>query len=392
MAACGSGKKSPTPTVAPEHTSTPSPTATPTVVLPTPDPLSTPPSSAVVVQAVLSQVLADAPGELCPASLARQWQVLCVTGDVDGDGKTDAAYLVPLEGAPTGNSFPAVVFVFRSTLQKLELLPVDTSADASALGQSLFKMADRTGDGHDDVVFLATGCTANSCSSQVHIDAWDGTAWRDRGPALGSTANLESVSFAGDGASSVLTERGGIINGPGAGPSRGVTRTYTFSDGRYRLASEVYGPATYLFQAIQDADTLFNAGKFSEAIAAYQAAIANTSLKDWQQETGKGDGRSSLDSYALLRIAIATAATGDDPGPAVDAVITNGAEPLFVNAAEAFRQGFRDKGTVHAGCVSVTAYLSISNSTSDNPARLKAIFDYGYANLPAMTFQGVCPL
>ena len=253
-------------------------------------------------------------------------------------------------------------------------------------------MADRDGDGHDEVVFLATGCTANSCSSQAHVEAWDGTAWRDIGPAMGSTANLTEASFTGSGGASVLIEHGGLVTGPGAGPSRAVTRVYKYSDSRYRLTSETYDPATYLIQAIQDADALFDAGNFAGAISAYNAAIKNTTLLDWQKENNKGDGRASLDSYALLRIAIATAASGDDPGPAVDAVITDGEEPLFVNAAETFRQGFRDKGTLHAGCVAVTNYLSITTADSDNPARLRAIFDYGYANLPIKTFQDVCPL
>jgi len=395
--ACGSGKRSATPTPVPSiatatHTPTASPSTTPTPLPPTPDPLGTPPTSASVIQTVLGQVLATSAGDLCPAALKQRWKVVCATGDVDGDGKADTAYLVPLQGVATANSYPAVVYVLRSGSQKLELLPVDTSADASMLGQALFAMADRTGDGHDEVVFLATGCTANSCSSQAHVESWDGTAWRDIGPALRSTANLDQISFSGSGASSVLTEHGGIINGPGAGPSRGVLRTFTFSDSRYRLATETYDPAVYLIQAIQDADALFDAGKFTRAIAAYQAAIANTGLKDWQQENGKGDGRTSLDSYALLRIAIATAASGADPSPAVDAVITDGQEPLFVNAAEAFRQGFRDKGTVHAGCVAVTDYLSITTADSDNPARLRAIFDYGYANLPVKTFRDICPL
>ena len=392
---CGSGKKSPTPTVAAPtatHTATAAATATPTTIPPTPDALSSPPSSPAVVQAVLTQVLTGAAGNTCPDSLKQRWKVLCASGDVDGDGKPDAAYLVPLQGAVTASSFPGLVYVLRSTSLKLELLPVDTEADASALGQSFFGMADRDGDGHDEVIFLATGCTANSCSSQAHVESWDGTAWRDVGPAMGSTANLTAVAFTGSGGTSVLTEHGGVVTGPGAGPSRAVTRVYKYSDSRYRLTSETYDPATYLIQAIQDADALFDAGNFSGAIAAYRAAIKDTALRDWQQENDKGNGRAALDSYALLRIAIATAASGDDPGPAVDAVITDGGEPLFVNAAETFRQGFREKGTLHAGSVAVTNYLSITTPDSDNPARLRAIFDYGYANLPIKTFQDVCPL
>ena len=389
--ACGSA--SPRPTPAPAATATLPATAPNPSPSPSPGLLSTLPTDVAAARLGLARALSAAGGDLCPPALVQSWKVTCASGDADGDGKPDEAYLVPLQAHDATTSFPAAVFVLRGSAAEIHSFTTASAADASRLGQAMFSFADRTGDGRGDVTFLTTGCTTRICSTSIHIEMWDGTAGRDAGPSALPMDNLDSISFQGTAAKSLLVEHGGIVVAPGAGPSRGVTRTFAFDGSRYSLRSTVFDRPTYLFQAIRDADATFDAGDFAAADAAYAAAIADTTLKDWKAENGKGVGRPALVAYALLRIAIGTAATGGDPNPALDQLIRTGKEPLFVNAGEVFRHAFQDNGgSVHTACVAVTRYLSLSTSSGDNPARLRDIFDYGYANLPAETFKDVCPL
>jgi hypothetical protein len=319
------------------------------------------------------------------------WNVTCASGDVDADRKADSAYLVPVASRGTAE-FPAAVFVRRASDGRIEEFPMDAAADTSPTALPLFSVADRTGDARAEIVFLTTACSASSCSSQVHVETWDGTAWRDVGPADAGVDNVDKVAISGKGAGSVVVAHGARVTTIGAGPTRAVTTTYKYDGKRYREDSVKPDPPVYLYHAIVDADTKFDGADFAGAIKAYQEAIANRDLKDWKKETGAGDGRAFLEGYALFRIALATGAKGDDPNVALDAVISRaGQDHTFALAAEKFRQGFQEKKSVHAGCVAATALFGYANGEGDNAAYIRESFYYGYANVPQKTFDKICP-
>ena len=180
----------------------------------------------------------------------------------------------------------------------------------------------------------------------------------------------------------------GLLGSIGAGPTRAATRVFALDGGTYRERSFVPDRPVYLIHAIGDADTRFAAGYYLDAIAAYREAIANANLVDWQKETHRGDGRVRLTGYALFRIAVASAARASPEAEvtlALDAVITNGKEPLFAEAATAFRRAWQERHDAHEGCVAATAYLK------STPDFLTTIFDYGPAN-PPPTYTDICPL
>jgi hypothetical protein len=309
--------------------------------------------------------------------------------DFDAGTMPDTAFLVPLKPPAGAANHPAAVLVLRSQSKQLTPLPmVDATADASDLGVGFFSA--RTGlSGGNALAFLTTACSASGCMSQVHIERWDGTAWRDIGPGDAGIDALESATWDDAGQ---LVLRGGKLTAAGAGPTRGVTVTYAYDGSRYTEASRVYDPLVYLFHAITDADAKFAAADWAGAIAAYQAAIDNTALKDWKAEQNEPAGRPTLDSYALFRIAIATAAMGNDPSVALDKVIVDAKDQIFAYAADQFRQGWQQTGSVHGGCVAATAYLATSSAAGDNPAYIKQAFNYGYANQPIKTYKDICPL
>ena len=388
---CASGEDAAAPTgdpSAPADTAAPSPAATAT-----PDILGSPPTTRAEARAGVESTLKAEPASACPERLQSRWNVACATGDLDGDGKADQVFLVPLSSRAAAIPNSAVVFARVSRGAALEEFPGPAAAaDASPGGRAVFGIADRTGDGKPELTLIANECGARACSSRLQMMTWDGTAWRDIGPNPG-VDNLDSpIAFEGSGAQATITMHGGKLTGAGAGPSRGATYTYTLLNGRFELKSTKPDAPAYLFHAIQDADALFEAGDFAGAATAYKAAIENPALKDWRKENGEPEGRPALEAYALFRIAVATAATGADPAPAIDRTIQLSKEPLFTLAVEAFRRGYQERRAVQAGCVAATTYFNTVNAESDVPAYIRAMFSYGYANFPVKGPKNLCPL
>jgi hypothetical protein len=320
---------------------------------------------------------------VCDDRVLTAWEAVCASGDVDGDGAADSAYLVPLAGGRGVSPAPAAVVVQRTGAGHLDRFPFRDDADAGEIGRAMFSVAERTGEPPAELTFVSTRCGASNCVSRVEVFTWDGTAWRDVGPGEPGFDNPESIAWEGG----ELVVRAGALNTTGAGPTRVSTLRYALAGGVYVVSAVEPDPAVYLFHAMLDADRLFDDGRFREAIEAYAAAIRDTSLRDWKAEIGQREGRQTLLAYALFRIAVAAAAAGDDPMAAIDAVIIEGKEPLFAEAAQAFRRGYLDGRSVVRGCIEVTRYFSSPAAK----ALLEERFDYGYAN-PRKGPAEVCPL
>ncbi|MBI5949647.1 MAG: hypothetical protein HY875_16015 [Chloroflexi bacterium] len=386
VAACRGGS------AAPPATSTPPPGASATSAAETPSPSPTPDPFASVVTdpaaavKVLERAIPATASDPCPAALKSGWDATCATGDVDGDGKPDHAYLVRIAQQDSRNPTPGAVLVRRAATGKFETFPVDGDADRGDLGRAIFGISERTGDIAAELVFLTTSCGASNCASTVRVEHWDGSAWRDAGPA-NAIDNLERAEWQGEKGLSRLVVRGGRLGTVGAGPTRSVTITYSYTNSRYTILKTEPDPAVYLYHAILDADALFLGGKFEQASAAYAAAIANKDLKDWKAEAGRAPGQPALAGYALFRIAVSAAARNEDANAELDDVIRLSKDQLFVNAAEAFRRGFQERQTVHGACLAVTDYLA----TQGIPDYVREMFDYGYAN-PPRTYRDICPL
>ncbi|MEX2081781.1 MAG: hypothetical protein WEC33_09215, partial [Dehalococcoidia bacterium] len=236
---------------------------------------------------------------------------------------------------------------------------------------------------------VATSCSATACAGQAQVWWWDGLAFRDGGPGSEeAVVNLLEVVFDREGGESVLIAYGGKLEVEAAGPTRNVRTAYLFDGARYVPILRHADEAEYLYHAVVDADALFDAGDWEAAVASYGAAVGNAALKDWKFERNGADGRSELEGYARLRIAIATAAARDDPTEALDATILNHAGTAFGFAAETFRTEYQQTNEdVQAACRAVTVYLALPPI----PEVIRATFDYGYAN-PVRTFEDICPL
>ncbi|WP_322795267.1 hypothetical protein [Tepidiforma sp.] len=375
----------PMPSVPPD---TPTPALSPTPS-PTPDPLGPPPADVAAARAALHRN----PGMVrsCSPALAERWNAACISADIDGDLIPDTALLVPLATSTAPAPNPGVIFVELSTRPGLEALSPPAAADVSILGRAVFTIADRDGLPRPEVSFLENLCTASRCTSLVRIYSWDGSAWRDLGPADAGIESIDRVALEGSGPATAIVIHRSASSSLAAGPGRAGTFRYTLSNGRYTALEVILDPPNFLFHAILDADDHFRRGQWEEAIEAYTAAVENPALRDWKAENGRGESRNALVAYALFRIAVAAAASGSDPNPALDRVIREASEPVFVNAAEAFRKGYQDRMGVAGGCLEATRYLATTGPGVDTPAYIQRIFDHGYAN-PQYTFRDICPL
>lgn len=286
-AACSGGSATTRPSatvVASATASSPSPTATRARPMPTPDALKSPPSNADEARAGLEAALNVPGAAACPQSLQTRWGVTCAAGDLDADGKPDAAYLVPLTIPASAAPNPAVVFVRLAVDGRFAPFTLDADADSSAIGRKFFAIEDRALGTAPELSFFTTGCTTTVCSTRAHIESWDGTSWRDIGPNDAGTVDLTSITFEGSGSTSLLTTQGGVVKAPGAGPTRATTTVYQFDGTRYAMLSQAFEKPVYVFEAILDADAKFDKGNFAAAIAGYQDAIANNALKDWKKK------------------------------------------------------------------------------------------------------------
>ncbi len=382
----GAPRQEPTPSAPATAASQPPASPTPS---PTPDPLGPPPPDLAAARAAIDRL--EATIGICAPIAAERWGIRCVTGDIDGDLRPDTAILFPLDQPAPVAPHPGVVFVHLTTAPAYLALSPPGAADTSIIGQSVFAIADRDGRPRPEVSFLENLCTATRCSSLVRVYAWDGTAWRDIGPADDGITALVRVAFEGEGAATAIVMQNQPVASPAAGPIRGGTYRYTLAEGRFTRREARLDPPEYLFHAILDADALFARGLWREAIAAYESAINDTTLRDWRDEIGRGPSRDALAAYALFRIAVAEAASGADPNPALDRLIREGREPVFLNAAEAFRKGYQERGSAGGGCLEATRYLATTGPGIDTPAYVQRLLDHGYAN-PQYTYRDICPL
>lgn len=395
-AACRGGEAeeqpTPAPTVAqsaPAETPSPTPEVEPTVVA------FEPPLNAADARIRLEPLIAGG-RDACPEEVAETWQATCAFGDIDGDGETDIAVLFPLPKANPLPPNPGMVLVGRSSTGTADQFGQDGSVDASILGVSIFDVLDRDGREGLEVSYLRNTCTVSGCTSLVHVQRWDGTAWRDIGPGDDGVLNIETVAIEGQGEDTRIILRGGRSNVPAAGPTRIATHIYALENGRFSRESLELDPPEFLYHAVLEADAAFAAarnatGSWSDAIASYEAIIEDGELRDWKAENGQPAGRAALEGYALFRIAVATAASGEDPTPAIDRTILESAEQVFVTGAEEFRRGYQDGLGVSRACNQATAYFSTIRDGYDTPGYIAQLFDYGYEN-PRKTYLDLCPL
>ena len=278
-----------------------------------------------------------------------------------------------------------------------------------------------------DLVLTCSWCHVGRGALEVAAFEWDGShmvnliptpmdapagewPWMDR-----ARVSVEDTN--GDGLFEVLLAGGLPYNVHDEycyGPWRETTEIYAWDGQVYALYLEYFGPPTYRFQAVQDADELFAKRDLAGAESLYRLAITSTSLLSWSPALAKQacwpaenfglalptpspipddpDERLSLAAYARYRLILVNVA-GADPGGAqleydrlsADATAGSPGYP-YLQLATAFWEVFQSGAGYAAACNGAREYAE------QHPSIL-AVIGSDYHGIQARDYEpaDVCP-
>ncbi len=313
-----------------------------------------------------------------------------IVGNTDADAESEVAVMLSDISADRSR-WQIVVFdspegVFKVAYQSE---PVEVpGGDMPEWRPQLLAAVDINKDGKGEVVYVENVCGAHTCSLTVRILTGTASGYvslaGDEVTMATATVALEDKD--GDGRLEVVLH-GGEIGSVGAGPQRTRTDVYAWDGAAYTLSQTVFDPTDILYLRVTEADALFATGTYDEALAVYEQALNDPSLKTWKEQVDMvAPERTELYAYILFRMGLTSFATGDDAqGLAyVQQTVDEYAGNLHGDLAGAFLSSYQADGNLSVACAAVDAFVA------DNLNLLTAFWEYGYAN-PTFNPDAVCP-
>ena len=191
----------------------------------------------------------------------------------------------------------------------------------------------------------------------------------------------------GDGSQEVWLH-GGEIGSVGAGAQRTRTEVYAWDGAAYTLKQTILDPTNILYLRVTEADTLFAAGLYDQALAAYQQALNDPTLVAWKAKADMvADELPELYAYILFRLGLSSIGMSGPTDAGIsyiqqaDAVYQG---YLHGDMAKAFLDNYKTTANVSSACAAVQGFIA------DNLNLFEAFWDYGYAN-PTFSAEAVCP-
>lgn len=192
------------------------------------------------------------------------------------------------------------LYVFGCAAGRWQILLVEEPAYDWA--PRIRAVMDVNANGVSDLVVEETSC--HYCTA-VRVYEWTGTSfeglirdWKlwsiDGEPTETDFAELDGYSRStvedndSDGFYEIILS-GGIPSYPGGfggaeGPYREQTVIYKWTGSHYQFYSRTFADADFRYQAIQDGDRAAEQGNYAGALALYEQAISDKSLKSWSPE------------------------------------------------------------------------------------------------------------
>jgi LysM repeat protein len=254
----------------------------------------------------------------------------------------------------------------------------------------LLALEDVNDDGHPDIVWSDTTCSASACFSTVHVSSYvdgDFRSWVNGSTTMASAAiRLEDVMPQGSGQELLI--QGGVIGAVAAGPQRPVETTWaSLAGGPYVLVQQRYAPSFCLYHHILEADTAMRSGAhdgYAAASAAYRAAADDPRLVACWIRPNEVE---ELRAYALYRLAVAHAYAGDRAAAdtAVEELGSSYPDDPLAKLARLWWLSYRATRDDAAACAVATTFAV------RQPGTWQRLADYGFAN-PGFTAETLCPL
>jgi hypothetical protein len=254
----------------------------------------------------------------------------------------------------------------------------------------LLALDDVNDDGHPDIVWSDTTCSASACFSTVHVSSYvdgDFRSWVNGSTTMASAAiRLEDVMPQGSGQELLI--QGGVIGAVAAGPQRPVETTWaSLAGGPYVLVQQRYAPSFCLYHHILDADAAMQSGAhddYAAASAAYRAAADDPRLVACWIRPNEVE---ELRAYALYRLAVAHAYAGDRAAAdaAVEELGSRYPDDPLAELARLWWLSYRATRDDAAACAVATTFAA------RRPDTWQRLADYGFAN-PALHRSRRCVL
>ena len=381
-----SATPSPTATPLPTATETPTPAPSPTLA---PQAVQLPcPANFVGYPDAIATFLKEAGGT---SEALATWLRNCgVTGhelsgvsqvNLQGGGAKDLAVILMNPKASGDNPVGLLLVYHKRTAGYVQVYK------AEGVGpMALLAAEDLNADGKPDLAFTDFVCDPKPCTTTLFIESWDGMGYRDwiDGDISATEGGYTFEDVESSGSGKEILAHSNPIAAAGAGPQRGRVETYISpKGGPYKLFKTADAPSDCLYFRILDANAAFNNWAkqgFDPAIAGYQQAIGNTSLKTCGT---KANELATLRDFARYRLVVSLVAGGYAArAPAIRDQITTQA---IKGAADTFLKSYKDLGSIVQACRDTTRYAQV------NPGSWNALADWGTAN-PTFSAKELCPL
>jgi hypothetical protein len=392
-----------TPFVGASPTSNPTPTASPQITaqpIACPVPSGSPAAPTLQTPALYVQdVLLFLNGGGSPHALQSQVQSAGLspqTGlplaqqDFNGDGLDDVAVTI-LAPDPNAMMVPGDLYVFICIGQAYALsyqsLPVPQFG-----APAIIDARDLNADGAADLLLARETCGAHTCFSRLDVLAWRQNALVNVMQGESDDLPYPSIRVVGpDPAGRFdIAVTGTGIGSAGAGPYRGITRTWEWNPSGDALlpGPDLTLPSTYRIHVLNDADQADLDGNYAAALQLYDQVIHDDSLQDWVDPSSE---RTNLSAYAMFREVVTELQLNDVAAAQTTyQALRSDFPPDSVGGAygllgEAFWTAYQSSSNLGLACAQAQAFAQANDTTVLQPLY------FGYAN-PVYTAADICPL
>ena len=309
--------------------------------------------------------------------------------DFNGDGLDDVAVslLAPDNAAIVA---PGDLYVFLCGGQIYALNY--TSPQVSDIGApEILDARDLNADGAADLLTARESCGVHTCFSQLEVLTWHQNTMMN--VMLGESDDLPYPSIrvvgpSGDGRYG-LAVTGTAIGSAGAGPYRGLTRTWVWDPTGLSLVPgpDLALPSTFRIHVLNDADQADLAGDYTTALELYARVVNDDSLQDWVDPARE---RANLGAYAMFRQVLAQLQLADSTAAQAAYLALQDANPpaspggAYGLLGQAFWTAYQASGSIGLACAQAQAFAQ-----ANQPTILQAL-DFGYAN-PTYSATDICP-
>jgi hypothetical protein len=332
----------------------------------------------------------DLQTDIQSAGLSPQVGMPLAQQDFNGDGMDDIAVtlLAPDEASIVA---PGDLFVFVCIGQAYAL--AHTSPPVPDVGApEIIDARDLNADGAADLLLAREACGAHTCFSRIEVLIWRQNALVD--VLQGSSDDLPYPSIrvvgpASDGRFNIAVTGTGI-GSAGAGPYRGVTRTWAWNAAGDALVPgpDLALPSTYRIHVLNDADQADLDGSYATALQLYDQVIHDDSLQDWVDPVSE---RANLSAYAMFREVVTKLQLGDmSAAQSAYQALRTAYPPASLGGAygllgQAFWTVYQSNNNVGLACAQAQAFAQANVTTILQPLY------FGYAN-PEYTAPDICPV